>query len=177
MPKAVNDNIPRDATSFTSLAERRAWLAAQADKPVERNRNRSWPTGARLQRARAFSQLDALRRYSAGKGVDIADGFGAANDNSPQPGTEEPEINRIDQRIEQCTEEELIAAVNAGDAEIVIVVDFTFEHHNSPGPYLTTLRRGNLAEQPYTCICTRSVAFYCNLLSAAPSRGLFVELP
>lgn len=58
----ANDNTPR------TPAEHRAYvaqLAAKQDTTREvRNRNRGWPTGSRLQRARSWPELDALRRLS-----------------------------------------------------------------------------------------------------------------
>jgi hypothetical protein len=103
----ANDNHPR------SPAEHRAYVAAlsaqqDADHEV-RARNRNWPTGARLQRARAWPQLDALRRYAEDEGLDVAAGFSAANDNAPADESGRTEISRIDSRLdEECPDADAI---------------------------------------------------------------------
>jgi len=59
---AANDNAPRDAGEFTTLAERRAWLETLPDKalPVM-----AWPTIERLSRLASPNAARALYSYAA----------------------------------------------------------------------------------------------------------------
>ncbi len=94
-----NENAPR------TPAEHRAYVASLAAKQNTqrevRARTRGWPTGARLQRARSWPELDALRRYAAEEGVDLAGGFDAANDNTPKGEFQRPEICLVDARLNE----------------------------------------------------------------------------
>jgi hypothetical protein len=111
-----NDNATR------TPAEHRAAVAAQRagqGNREPRNRNRGWPTGGRLQRARAFAELDALRRFADDEGTEIAGGFDAANDNTPTGEYERPQISRVDSVMEDLRAEDLIAAWDAGKVKII----------------------------------------------------------
>ncbi|QLF70179.1 hypothetical protein FE840_011870 [Peteryoungia desertarenae] len=77
-PVAANDNTPRDAGEFATLADRRAWLATLPDKaaPVM-----AWPTLERLARLPSPSAAAALWRYA--KLMDPHKFPTADNDNDP----------------------------------------------------------------------------------------------
>lgn len=94
-----NDNQPR------TPAEHRRILAQQrenqeANREV-RFRNQHWPTMARLKRADAWREIQALERYAADEGMEISGGFHAANDNTPVDETGRTEISRIDGRMDE----------------------------------------------------------------------------
>jgi hypothetical protein len=111
-----NDNTPRTPTEHRRLVEAQR---AEQGRREPRNRNRGWPTGGRLQRARAFAELDALRRFADDEGADIAGGYEAANDNTPRGEYSRPEISRVDSVMEDLRAEDLIAAWNAGKVKVV----------------------------------------------------------
>lgn len=58
---AANDNAPRDAGEFSTLAERRAWMATLPDKATS---VMAWPTIERLARLPSPSAAAALWRYA-----------------------------------------------------------------------------------------------------------------
>ncbi|MBN8967717.1 MAG: hypothetical protein J0G95_04560 [Rhizobiales bacterium] len=104
-------------------AEHRAAVAALSAKQdtdrEPRNRNREWPTFGRLKRANAFLHIQALERYGADEGLDIAGGFHAANDNAPQGEFERPEICRVDGRMdaEMPDGDDICAAAKADEGD------------------------------------------------------------
>jgi hypothetical protein len=110
-----NDNTPRTPAEHRAAVE--GQRARQGNREP-RNRNRGWPTGGRLQRARAFAELDALRRFADDEGTDIAGGFDAANDNTPTGEYERPQISRVDSVMEDLRAEDLITAWDAGKVKI-----------------------------------------------------------
>lgn len=110
----ANDNGRSPEQHRRLLEEQRT---SQGRREV-RARNRGWPTGSRLQRARAFAELDALRRFASDEGTDIAGGFEAANDNTPTPRSV-AEISRVDSVMEDLRAEDLIKAWDAGKLKVI----------------------------------------------------------
>jgi hypothetical protein len=94
----ANDNEPRTPAEHRALVA--AHRAHQADTEV-RPRNREWPTFGRLKRADAWREIQALERYGADEGLDVAGGFHAANDNQPVDDTGRTEISRFDSRMDE----------------------------------------------------------------------------
>jgi hypothetical protein len=93
----ANDNTPR------TPAEHRAYVAslrAQQDDDEPRNRNRNWPTFARLKRAKRWRDIQALERYAEDEGIALQDGLmAAANDNRLVPAGEDLEHGRVDTNL------------------------------------------------------------------------------
>jgi hypothetical protein len=89
-----------------SPEEHRAAVAAQRalqdDTREVRFRNRNWPTFARLKRADAWREIQALERYAEDEGVSLPEGnLHHANDNTPLDDTGRTEISRFDSRMDE----------------------------------------------------------------------------
>ncbi|MBR0882711.1 hypothetical protein ABIF65_002795 [Bradyrhizobium japonicum] len=113
----ANDNQPRSPEEHRRiLAEHRA---AQDDSREVRFRNQHWPTFARLKRADAWREIQALERYAEDEGVSLPEGsLHAANDNSPVDDTGRTEISRVDSRLgEECPDGDEIMAAWEADEE------------------------------------------------------------
>ncbi|MCA6109603.1 hypothetical protein [Bradyrhizobium cenepequi] len=116
--KHANDNQPR------SPAEHRAFVEAQrasqdATREV-RNRSQSRPTLARLKRADAWREIQALERFAEDEGISAPEGMlHAANDNAPVDDAGRAEISRVDSRLdeENPTAEEMAAAAWADEKD------------------------------------------------------------
>jgi hypothetical protein len=108
-----NDNTAR------TPAEHRAAVAAQRAGQGNREvrfRNQYWPSFARLKRADAWREIQALERYAEDEGVSLPEGtLHAANDNSPVDDAGRAEISRVDSRLgEEIPDgDDLMAAAKA----------------------------------------------------------------
>jgi hypothetical protein len=123
MPLACNDNQPRSPEEHRRIV---ASLRAQQDDDAEpRNRNRNWPTFARLKRAKRWGDIQALERYAEDEGLSRPDGLlAAANDNRMVPAGEELEHGRVDTKLvdgrldeENPTADEMMAAWEADEKD------------------------------------------------------------
>jgi hypothetical protein len=109
-----NDNTPRTPAEHRAIL---AQLAAQQEAEP-RNRNRNWPTFARLKRAKRWLDIQALERYAEDEGIAMPEGvMHAANDNSPVKDKDGVKVSRADTRLvdglldeENPTADELAAA-------------------------------------------------------------------
>jgi hypothetical protein len=113
----ANDNQPRTPEQHRAYV---ASLRAGQDSAHEvRNRNRNWPTFARLKRANSWRGIQALERYAEDEGLDVSGGFSAANDNAPVDDTGRTEISRVDSRLdeENPTADEIAAAAWADEED------------------------------------------------------------
>lgn len=91
-----NDNQPRTPAEHRAIL---AQLAAQQEAEP-RNRNRNWPTFARLKRAKRWGDIQALERYAEDGGLSFPEGLmAAANDNRPVPADGELDHGRADTRL------------------------------------------------------------------------------
>jgi hypothetical protein len=97
-----------------------AQLAAQQNTTREiRARNRGWPTFARLKRANAWREIQALERYAEDEGLEVTGVYSAANDNGPVDKHGRAEICRVDSRLgeENPTADEIKAAWDADEKD------------------------------------------------------------
>jgi hypothetical protein len=109
--KPDNDNTPR------TPAEHRATVAAlAANLPQHAPRARKgWPTAGRLRKDKALGHLIALERFARDEGIDVNDGFAAANDNNPADDTGRAEISRVDSLMDDGPNGDEIAAAAKSD--------------------------------------------------------------
>lgn len=106
----ANDNH-RTPAEHRALVE--CQRASQDDTREVRNRNQGRPTFARLRRADAWREIQALERCAEDEGISLAEGImHAANDNAPVDDTGRTEISEVDSRLdeENPTADELKAA-------------------------------------------------------------------
>jgi hypothetical protein len=118
----ANDNVRTPAQHRAILAAQRA---QQDDDAEPRNRNRNWPTFARLKRAKRWLDIQALERYAEDEGIALQDGLmAAANDNRMVPAGEDLEHGRVDTTLvdgrldeENPTADEIMAAWKADEED------------------------------------------------------------
>src|SRR5687768_3591768 len=111
----ANDNNRTPSEHRAYVAE----LSAKQDTEREpRASNRGWPTFARLTRADAWREIQALERFADDEGISMPEGvMHAANDNTPADDTGRAEICRVDSRLdeENPTADEIVAAAVADE--------------------------------------------------------------
>lgn len=100
---------PRHASSFTSLAERRAFLADAPDTHAN-HRSKDWPSAKWLRSSKDFSRLNALRlwrRLSEPPQL-------CANDNNPTWPDGRPLVTQLNVEMETYSAKQMIYAYNNG---------------------------------------------------------------
>ncbi|MFK4507142.1 hypothetical protein LPJ38_26515 [Bradyrhizobium daqingense] len=117
MKKPANDNQLRSPEEHRRIVAQ--LRAAQDDNREVRVRNQHWPTFARLKRAAAWREIQALERYADDESMSLPEGaLHAANDNAPVDDTGRTEISRIDSRVgEECPDGDAIMAAWEADEE------------------------------------------------------------